>query len=91
MVLAATRDRTGPRSIHRKLRGHAMNIDHIVLWVSDQKRSLDFFVNVVGLDPVRAQEFAEGGAGLRRRCRCLSGSHAAAARSDPRRGGGAQS
>ncbi len=27
-----------------------MNIDHIVLWVSDQKRSLDFFVNVVGLD-----------------------------------------
>ncbi len=41
-----------------------MNIDHIVLWVSDQKRSLDFFVNVVGLDPVRAQEFAEGGAGF---------------------------
>ena len=41
-----------------------MNIDHIVLWVSDQKRSLDFYVNVVGLDPVRAQEFAEGGAGF---------------------------
>jgi catechol 2,3-dioxygenase-like lactoylglutathione lyase family enzyme len=41
-----------------------MNIDHIVLWVSDQKRSLDFFVSVVGLDPVRAQEFAEGGAGF---------------------------
>jgi catechol 2,3-dioxygenase-like lactoylglutathione lyase family enzyme len=36
-----------------------MNIDHIVLWVSDQKRSLDFYVNVVGLDPVRAQEFAD--------------------------------
>ena len=41
-----------------------MNIDHIVLWVSDQKRSLDFYVNVVGLDPVRAQEFAERGAGF---------------------------
>ena len=41
-----------------------MNIDHIVLWVSDQKRSLDFFVSVVGLDPVRAQEFAEGGVGF---------------------------
>ncbi len=26
-----------------------MNIDHVVLCVSDQKRSLDFFVNVVGL------------------------------------------
>ncbi len=32
-----------------------MNIDHIVLWVSDQKRSLDFYVNVVGLDPVLSQ------------------------------------
>ena len=41
-----------------------MNIYHIVLWVSDQKRSLDFYVNVVGLDPVRAQEFTEGGAGF---------------------------
>ncbi len=30
-----------------------MNIDHVVLWVSNQKRSLDFFVNVVGLEPVR--------------------------------------
>ena len=38
-----------------------MNIDHVVLWVSDQIRSLDFFVNVVGLEPVRAEEFTSGG------------------------------
>ena len=38
-----------------------MNIDHVVLWVSDQQRSLEFFVNVVGLEPVRAEEFASGG------------------------------
>ena len=41
-----------------------MKIDHVVLWVSDQKRSLDFFVNVVGLEPVRAREFAGGSAGF---------------------------
>ncbi len=41
-----------------------MNIDHVVLWVSNQKRSLDFFVNVVGLEPVRAREFLEGSAGF---------------------------
>lgn len=38
-----------------------MHIDHVVLWVSDQQRSLDFFVDVVGLEPVRAEEFANGG------------------------------
>ena len=37
-----------------------MDIDHVVLWVTDQKRSLDFYVEVVGLEPVRAEEFAEG-------------------------------
>ena len=36
-----------------------MNIDHIVLWVDSSKRSLDFFVDVVGLLPVRAQDFEE--------------------------------
>ncbi len=41
-----------------------MNIDHVVLWVSNQERSLDFFVNVVGLEPVRAREFAEGSVGF---------------------------
>ncbi len=33
-----------------------MNIDHVVLWVSNQERSLDFFVNVVGLEPVPVDE-----------------------------------
>ena len=37
-----------------------MNIDHVVLWVDSPKNSLDFFVDVVGLRPVRAQEFEEG-------------------------------
>lgn len=39
-----------------------MNIDHVVLWVNSPKRSLDFFVDVVGLRPARAQEFEEGSA-----------------------------
>ena len=39
-----------------------MNIDHIVLWVDSPKNSLDFFVEVVGLRPVRAQEYADGAA-----------------------------
>jgi catechol 2,3-dioxygenase-like lactoylglutathione lyase family enzyme len=37
-----------------------MNIDHVVLWVKNPKDSLDFFVDVVGLLPVRAQDFKEG-------------------------------
>ncbi len=37
-----------------------MNIDHVVLWVDSPKNSLEFFVDVVGLRPVRAQEFEEG-------------------------------
>ena len=37
-----------------------MNIDHVVLWVQNPKNSLDFFVDVVGLRPVRAQDFEEG-------------------------------
>ena len=35
-------------------------MDHVVLWVSDPLRTLDFFVNIVGLTPVRADEFREG-------------------------------
>ena len=35
-------------------------MDHVVLWLSDPLRTLDFFVNVVGLTPVRANEFREG-------------------------------
>ncbi|MCP5365730.1 MAG: VOC family protein [Hyphomicrobiales bacterium] len=37
-----------------------MNIDHVVLWVEDQNRSLAFYADVLGLEPVRAQEFADG-------------------------------
>jgi len=37
-----------------------MNIDHVVLWVESQKRSLAFYVDVLGLQPVRAREFAAG-------------------------------
>lgn len=37
-----------------------MNIDHVVLWVDSPKRSLEFHVGVVGLRPVRAQEYENG-------------------------------
>ena len=37
-----------------------MDIDHLVLWVSSAKRALDFYVGVLGLEPLRDQEFAEG-------------------------------
>lgn len=37
-----------------------MNIDHVVLWVDNPTTSLDFYVNIVGLRPVRAQEYEEG-------------------------------
>ena len=30
-----------------------MNLDHLVLWVDDQERSIDFYARVVGLEPVR--------------------------------------
>jgi len=37
-----------------------MELDHAVLWVESAKRSLDFYVNVLGLTPVRAEDFEEG-------------------------------
>lgn len=37
-----------------------MDIDHVVLWVENQKRALEFYVDVLGLAPVRAQDFEEG-------------------------------
>ena len=37
-----------------------MNIDHVVLWVDNPTNSLYFYVNIVGLRPVRQQEFEEG-------------------------------
>jgi len=38
-----------------------MNIDHIVLWVDNQQRSLAFFVDLLGMEPVRSDEFADRG------------------------------
>jgi catechol 2,3-dioxygenase-like lactoylglutathione lyase family enzyme len=37
-----------------------MELDHAVLWVESAKRSLEFYVDVLGLAPVRAQDFEEG-------------------------------
>ena len=37
-----------------------MDVDHVVLWVKNSKRALEFYVNVLGLEAVRAQEFEEG-------------------------------
>lgn len=37
-----------------------MNIDHVVLWVDDALRALDFYTRVVGLAPVRADAFVAG-------------------------------
>jgi catechol 2,3-dioxygenase-like lactoylglutathione lyase family enzyme len=38
----------------------ATHIDHVVLWVEDAHRALHFYANVVGLPPVRAEEFSAG-------------------------------
>lgn len=37
-----------------------MDLDHAVLWVESAKRSLKFYVNILGLEPVRAEEFENG-------------------------------
>jgi catechol 2,3-dioxygenase-like lactoylglutathione lyase family enzyme len=37
-----------------------VNLDHAVLWVDSAKRALEFYVDILGLEPVRAEEFAEG-------------------------------
>ncbi len=37
-----------------------MRIDHLVLWVSDPLRSVAFYERVVGLTPVRVDEFRDG-------------------------------
>lgn len=37
-----------------------MDIDHVVLWVADPKRSAEFYGEVVGLAPERVSEFLEG-------------------------------
>jgi catechol 2,3-dioxygenase-like lactoylglutathione lyase family enzyme len=37
-----------------------MEIDHVVLWVDDPKRALEFYVDVIGLEALRAQDFEDG-------------------------------
>ncbi len=37
-----------------------MRLDHIVLWTKDTRASMDFYSNVVGLMPVRFDEFEAG-------------------------------
>lgn len=37
-----------------------MYLDHAVLWVESANRSLEFYVGILGLEPVRAEDFAEG-------------------------------
>ncbi|WP_322778897.1 VOC family protein [Frankia sp. Cas4] len=37
-----------------------VQLDHVVLWVADPLRSLDFYQRVVGLPPVRADAFRTG-------------------------------
>jgi catechol 2,3-dioxygenase-like lactoylglutathione lyase family enzyme len=39
-----------------------MRLDHVVLWISDPAVSMDFYTRVVGLAPVRFDEFASGDA-----------------------------
>ena len=39
-----------------------MELDHAVLWVESAKRALEFYVDVLGLAPVRAQDFEDGNA-----------------------------
>ncbi len=39
-----------------------MNIDHVVLWVENPRLALNFYVNIIGMCPVRQQEFEEGNA-----------------------------
>ena len=35
-------------------------LDHVVLWVRDAREALRFYVDVLGLEPVRAQDYARG-------------------------------
>jgi len=37
-----------------------MQIDHVVLWVRDQKSALAFYVDLLGLSPERVEEFQAG-------------------------------
>ena len=37
-----------------------MEVDHVMLWVESSTRALEFYVDVLGLEPVRVQDFEEG-------------------------------
>jgi catechol 2,3-dioxygenase-like lactoylglutathione lyase family enzyme len=37
-----------------------MRLDHVVLWTKDPRAAVDFYMRVVGLDPVRLSEFEAG-------------------------------
>jgi glyoxylase I family protein len=37
-----------------------MRLDHIVLWTKDPRPAMDFYARVVGLDPLRYDEFEAG-------------------------------
>jgi glyoxylase I family protein len=39
-----------------------MRLDHVVLWTSDVAAAMDFYTRVVGLEPVRFDEFRGGDA-----------------------------
>ena len=39
-----------------------MRLDHVVLWTKDSETSMDFYTRVVGLAPVRFDEFRSGDA-----------------------------
>lgn len=39
-----------------------MRLDHVVLWTNDPRVSMDFYLRVVGLEPVRFAEFETGDA-----------------------------
>lgn len=39
-----------------------MRLDHVVLWTNDPAVSMDFYTRVVGLAPVRFEEFRAGAA-----------------------------
>lgn len=37
-----------------------MELDHAVIWVKNAEKSLAFYVDILGLTPVRAAEFQDG-------------------------------
>jgi catechol 2,3-dioxygenase-like lactoylglutathione lyase family enzyme len=39
-----------------------MHIDHVVIWVKNAKRSLDFYINTLGFESVREKEFLDSNA-----------------------------